>query len=202
MGEAAHRVQGSPEVTDRLLDSALTVFGERGYDAATVADIARRCGLTTGAIYARWPTKRELFIDVIEHTSAQRMLLLIKNLDVTASEKLTMLATMLIATTRDATRNLWTEACVSAGRDPSLRSIVAQRLELEAGDLEGIIAEGKAAGTIDPSLSDAALVFLCQSLGLGTHLTARVRAEERPRPSDEDWAPVMERLIRAIGPQN
>ena len=45
------------KTTARLLEVAAKEFIERGYEAARVSDIARRAGVTTGAIYARWPTR-------------------------------------------------------------------------------------------------------------------------------------------------
>ena len=54
------------ESTQRLLASAVSEFGEHGYKSTTVAGIARRCHLTVGAIYSRWPSKRELFIAAVE----------------------------------------------------------------------------------------------------------------------------------------
>ena len=43
----------------RLLAAAADVFAERGYDGAGVAEIARRAGPTTGAIYSRSPAHLE-----------------------------------------------------------------------------------------------------------------------------------------------
>ncbi len=40
----------SDDITDRLLTAAIEVFTERGIEKAGVALIARRAGLTTGAI--------------------------------------------------------------------------------------------------------------------------------------------------------
>ena len=51
------------DTTERLLDAAVAAFAEHGFEAATVSDIARRAGLTTGAIYARWTGKRDLIVD-------------------------------------------------------------------------------------------------------------------------------------------
>ena len=42
------------DTTARLLTAAAEVFAEKGYDGAGVAEIARRAGLTTGAIYSRY----------------------------------------------------------------------------------------------------------------------------------------------------
>ena len=48
-----------------LVDAAAEVFAEKGYEAAAVADIARRAGLTTGAIYNRFVGKAGLMNEVI-----------------------------------------------------------------------------------------------------------------------------------------
>lgn len=48
-----------------LVDSAAEVFAEMGYEAAAVADIARRAQLTTGAIYNRFSGKAGLMNEVI-----------------------------------------------------------------------------------------------------------------------------------------
>lgn len=178
------------------------MFGERGFDAATVADVARRCGLTTGAIYARWATKRELFEAVIEHASAQRMLLLIKSVDATPAEKLSLLGANLLTTSRDDTRSLWLEACVSGGRGGPGRSEIVHAQEVEAEELAEIVTAAKDSGVIDPSLSTDAIVFLCQSLGLGTYMAMQVQTPERPRPPDDEWSKIVARLIAAIGPQH
>ena len=196
----SHSGRGPEEVTRRLLDSAIIVFGERGFDAATVAEIARNCGLTTGAIYARWASKSEMFIATVEHASAQRMLLLIKDMWATTAEKFSMLGANLLTDARDQTRNLWIEACVAGGRNESLHGAIAQAQETEAVELTEIVEAGKAEGDIDPSLSTDAVVFLCQSLGLGTYLALRSQAPERPRPGDDEWNPLMARLIESLRP--
>ena len=48
------------ELTERLLQAAAEVFAENGYEKAGVAEIARRAGVTTGAIYSRYSGKAEL----------------------------------------------------------------------------------------------------------------------------------------------
>lgn len=49
-----------------ILEAAKAVFLERGYQGASLSEIARRAGLGTPAIYRRWPTKAALAIDVFE----------------------------------------------------------------------------------------------------------------------------------------
>jgi AcrR family transcriptional regulator len=56
----------------QLIDSAARVFLRRGFHASSLAEIARGCGLTTGAIYASFADKDELFLAVFEEDIALR----------------------------------------------------------------------------------------------------------------------------------
>jgi AcrR family transcriptional regulator len=48
-----------------LLDAAKRLFNERGYEAATVREIAAAAGLSTGAVFASFADKADLFGEVI-----------------------------------------------------------------------------------------------------------------------------------------
>ena len=51
-----------PEVrTVQILDAALVEFSERGFAATRMEDIARRCGLSKGGLYAHFAGKDEVF---------------------------------------------------------------------------------------------------------------------------------------------
>ncbi|WP_409019428.1 TetR/AcrR family transcriptional regulator [Brevundimonas vesicularis] len=45
----------------KVLDAARMLFAERGYDAATIRDIAKGAGMSTGAVFANFQDKAELF---------------------------------------------------------------------------------------------------------------------------------------------
>jgi len=45
----------------KVLDAARTLFAERGYDAATIRNIAKGAGMSTGAVFANFQDKAELF---------------------------------------------------------------------------------------------------------------------------------------------
>lgn len=46
-----------------LFDSALTLFKEKGYDAVTVEDIARRAGTAKGSFYTYFRTKSDIVLE-------------------------------------------------------------------------------------------------------------------------------------------
>jgi AcrR family transcriptional regulator len=53
-----------PNSRERLVEAALDLFTDRGYEATTVADIAERAGLTKSSFFRHFPDKREvLFVD-------------------------------------------------------------------------------------------------------------------------------------------
>ena len=54
-----------------ILDAARAVFGELGYEAATVRDIIRRTGLASGTFYNYYKSKEEVF-DALADDGARR----------------------------------------------------------------------------------------------------------------------------------
>jgi AcrR family transcriptional regulator len=54
-----------PEVRDRIVAAGRDAFFERGYEAASMADIARRAGVATANIYRYVPDKAALFEAVL-----------------------------------------------------------------------------------------------------------------------------------------
>ncbi|QUD86316.1 TetR/AcrR family transcriptional regulator [Phenylobacterium montanum] len=59
------RALAKQRTRQRLLEAARRLFAERGYEAATVRDIAAAADLSTGAVFASFADKAELFTEVI-----------------------------------------------------------------------------------------------------------------------------------------
>jgi AcrR family transcriptional regulator len=57
----------------RLLDGARAVFARRGYQAATVDEVAEEAGFTTGALYSNFKGKEDLFLAVVEDMIAREV---------------------------------------------------------------------------------------------------------------------------------
>jgi AcrR family transcriptional regulator len=51
---------------DEIVSAALSVFAEKGFAAAKLEDIARRAGVSKGAVYLYFETKEEVFRAVVE----------------------------------------------------------------------------------------------------------------------------------------
>lgn len=56
------------ETRSRLLESAAEVFARRGYAAASVSEIVDGAGCSTGALYAHFEGKSDLFLSLMDET--------------------------------------------------------------------------------------------------------------------------------------
>jgi len=72
MNRAVERPARSPEggkrarTRKKLIEAAAAVIGEKGFDRASLEDIAARAGMTRGAVYGNFKNKEELFLALIE----------------------------------------------------------------------------------------------------------------------------------------
>lgn len=54
-------VRPDPTIADRIKEAGLACFAEKGFAGTTMAEIARRAGISPGSIYNSFASKRELF---------------------------------------------------------------------------------------------------------------------------------------------
>ncbi len=59
------RARSKARNRQKILESATTLFRERGFEAATLRDIARHAGLSTGAVFANFSDKSEVFLLIV-----------------------------------------------------------------------------------------------------------------------------------------
>lgn len=197
--DVASTSSGSDDLRQRLLDAAAEVFAERGYERAGVAEIARRAGVTTGAIYSRYTGKAELLLDAIDlrtHDEIRRLL----GGGGAAGRGTAVLAALgahLVDPDPDPGHALLFEAFVAARRDPQLGAMLRRRIEDQDARLAKLVEEGKADGSIDPALDTDAVVLFSHAVGLGFLL---YRAVDRSLPARADWIEVITRLVAAAAP--
>ncbi|WP_426594425.1 TetR/AcrR family transcriptional regulator [Cellulomonas sp. McL0617] len=55
--------RGGPQTRARIAEVAAALFLERGYDAVTVAEIAREAGVSSVTVFNHFPRKEDLFLD-------------------------------------------------------------------------------------------------------------------------------------------
>jgi AcrR family transcriptional regulator len=58
------------ETRSLLLEAGLKVFADRGFDVATLDDVAQAAGFTKGAIYRQFPSKGAFLLGLFEQYAA------------------------------------------------------------------------------------------------------------------------------------
>jgi len=185
----------------RLLQAAADVFAERGYDRAGVAEIARRAGVTTGAIYSRFPGKAELLVAALECTTTDELDALFTDhrFEGRAHDVLAVAGSHLVQRSAepdgDRGMALLIEAFVAARRDPAVAALLRRDVLDRQDKLRTIIEAAKASGAISPALDTEALVTFCHALGFGFLL---LDVADVPMPETAPWDQLIGHLLAAL----
>tara|TARA_Y100001970_G_C14128081_1_gene800135 strand:- start:735 stop:1346 length:612 start_codon:yes stop_codon:yes gene_type:complete len=183
---------GQDELNEKLLHAAAEVFAENGYEKAGVAEIARRVGVTTGAIYSRYSGKAELLVEAVDRHLLTQLHSLHSN--ASAVDVLSHLGDHLLDDLSDGT-GLFLEAVVAAKRDPELAERLKDVLQSEENKLRDLIHEAISQEGADSEIDQLALMRLAHAIGFGMTLTRTIGLE---LPSREDWTTVINLVIEAF----
>ena len=131
-----------------LLDVALRLFAEGGFQATTIADISAAAGTAHGLVYHYFKSKDELLLAVLERNSflpSLRELLAIAP-DQPAAEVLPRIATgfsAMVAARADFMSLVVRESQTNPEVAAAMGQLIGEALELLAAYLEGRIAAGE-----------------------------------------------------------
>jgi len=184
-------------LTDRLLAAAIELFSERGLDKAGVAAIARRAGVTTGAIYARWSGKQEMLLDALDLVMTAHLDRVLSGQSGRSADQILESLGADLMVREPASDALLMEALAAAHRDADFRRMLNQRLVEQEAKLAAVVDTGKDDGMIDRGLSTEAVVALCQAISFGFVMFAVI---DKPLPAADGWSTVINRLITAALP--
>src|SRR5215469_10332074 len=59
------RALAKQRTREKILSAAKNLFTERGYEGATIRDIASGAGMSTGAVFASFTDKQDLFTEIV-----------------------------------------------------------------------------------------------------------------------------------------
>ena len=188
--------------TARLLEAAATEFVEYGYEGAVISRVARRAGVTVGAVYSRWPTKSEVMVAALDYIferllPAERM----KELNVAelpTPAVLELWSAHLLSS--DAVQDVLIQVFGSARNHPAVRERLQRFLNDQSDQLTYLIEKGKAEGPHNPELSTVAVTLLCQAIGIGTHLLISAGLDDRHIPTEEEWTELLKQVIGLVYP--
>jgi AcrR family transcriptional regulator len=71
LGAVAVPAGRGEETRERILDTAIALFGERGFEACTMRDLATEVGIKAPAIYNHYPSKEDVLAAAMEHIAGR-----------------------------------------------------------------------------------------------------------------------------------
>ena len=188
---------------DLLIKAAAEVFAERGYAGAGVAEIARRAGVTTGAIYSRYSGKSELLLEALKRSFVLHLGDAIasalsgenraENFD---QDGVGIRSIGLLANDEWKDHDaLFLEAVVASRRDEEIANMLSQRLETAGTFLAKRIDTQKANGPVDSSFDTDALKTYALAIRMGFSV---LRSLDYKMPEPEEWQKVLNQTQRSI----
>lgn len=163
------RPPGSPSTRDLILRAAADAFASRGFDGASLGDIAAAAGVTTGAVYSHFTGKPELLLRIVSSTLDAIDPRRRAEADVTPAYLHEWLR-WLIAPPQRHLRALVAEIHHAAMRDPEVRALLAEYGAQYAEMIAVLVARWQGAALLraDRDPGAVARLFLVQALGLCT----------------------------------
>ena len=188
---------------DLLIKAAAEVFAERGYAGAGVAEIARRAGVTTGAIYSRYSGKSELLLEALKRSFVLHLGDAIasalsgenraENFD---QDDVGIRSIGLLANDEWKDHDaLFLEAVVASRRDEEIATMLSQRLETAGTFLAKRIDMQKANGPVDSSFDTDALKTYALAMRMGFSVLRSLNYE---MPDPDEWQTVLNQTQRSI----
>jgi TetR/AcrR family acrAB operon transcriptional repressor len=178
-----------------LVQSATQLFVEEGYGAVSVRDLARRTGLTTGAIYGHFRNKADLLVAAISDRIAAEL----ETPSVAHKGPTNLLDSIgrqwRTYRSRSAMRALLVEGAAAARVDEDVRTELSETLEAKLDEWRAIYHDIQESEHLDPQADMETLMVMlfAAELGLGVLESIGVAL---PKPLA--WERTIERLLGTV----
>ena len=179
---------------DALLRAAVAEFTGKGYESATVAGIAARAGVTTGALYTHFRSKQELLLEAVGLAQVDLFRQRAFDLGNRPAQELALgLARNLVGEAAVRRDPLLVDAIAIARRDRKVAEAYRRVIRAHVDAFERTARGGEEAGRIDPILPRDELARLVLALALGVMV---LRALDERLPHETTVARLAEELLQ------
>jgi AcrR family transcriptional regulator len=174
----------------RLLEGALDVFAERGFNGASVEDICERAGFTRGAFYSNFASKDELVLALFQATTDRLLEQIAALLPGLADQPGTLLDAVLgLLDDAAPDRRQWhlisTEFTLHALRNTEAAEALNHQRKMFRERLTALVEEISAAGQLQMSVPPEHFVRLVIALHEGARSQSLLEPTEVPEGSLE-----------------
>lgn len=187
------------ERRQEILDAARRVFVDKGYDNATMNDIAAAADVSAGSIYRYFENKRDLIAAAANACVEEDLEVWSTELPdgITPGEAFVALGEQ---TANDFASEGRTDECVlrlesylACYRDPELRERIVPRMEESVRLLEGFVRRAQESGELDSSLDAEQFARFLHAFAAGVGAHAVLYGEEF------DTSPLWSQLMELVG---
>jgi TetR/AcrR family transcriptional repressor of nem operon len=170
-----------PSVKEKLLETALEEFLDRGFNGCGVQDITDAAGVPKGSFYNHFKSKEALAVE-----SLQRYMALSLS-DSTASSPLERLRGHFAFLAGRVEGWQFRRGCLLASfateatdANPAMRDALAESFDRWTGTVAGLLAEAQEAGEIDPALDAGSCARFLVHAWEGAVIGAKVAKSRQP----------------------
>jgi AcrR family transcriptional regulator len=180
-----------------LLDAAIDEFAAKGYEAATVASIAQRAGVTTGALYAHFSGKLDLLLAAIGLTPVDQIQRSAEEVGSLPRGAAAASLRRSLGASPDDRMVLLLDVIVVARRDPRIAKALRSGLEAYVAATARVVEAATASGDVSPVTAASEVSRLLALISLGRTVFAALEA--RP-PSSAAFERLGDVLLQPVPP--
>jgi AcrR family transcriptional regulator len=200
------RAERQAQTRSQLIDAAAQVFARRGFQAASVEEIAEEAGYSHGAVYSNFEGKADLFLAVFEDYMAERVRELAETQAALADDaSLEVRARALadqwmdrLARDRESFA-LHMEFLAHAGRDPQLAQRFGTRSSAMREAVARYISHYQQEAGLEPAMPTDDLALILRALGIGLAIESLVSPEAVRHNLYGDFVELLVSLLRERG---
>lgn len=177
-----------------LLDAAIEVFLEKGYQGARVQEIARRAGVTTGAIYANFENKADLLAEAIQHRGVSALGDMSEGLgsDVASLDLVQLMVARNLSDSTHEQKRLVLDLLAMSARDDEVAEAVKSHFTTVDETLKERLERAVTLGLVDPELEIDAVAYIIRTAMIGATVS---QALGLPVQGEAELATFLKRLL-------
>jgi len=169
---------------EKVLDRAMTVFWERGYEATTIQDLLDAMGINRGSLYATFGDKKRLFLTVLDrYSESVGKPLMAELIDSDPHHAIERMFESIIRRNSDAR---WPRGCLNTntalecpGSGDAISRKIAERLRQQESAIYRVLRRAQLQGMLDLAQNARALARFF----MGTAQALNVVNKAAPDPS-------------------
>jgi AcrR family transcriptional regulator len=195
------RAEKQAQTRAQLIQAAASVFARRGFQTATVEEIAEEAGYSHGAVYSNFASKEELFLAVFEQYMSQRIDEVSQATEIEGSfaQRARAAADQWMQRFSEdrPTFLLHLEFMIHAARNPHLSEQLGQRMAALRLEIERRLLDREAETRTALPLPAADIALIVRALGIGLAVEALNQPGEMDTHLYGDFVALIATLLEA-----